>query len=317
MKSNLRKLGLILMCIFIVGSISACKTSSSPVLSEDTVIATIDGKNITRADLGSELEDAEKEIIENYIYEQLSKEFFSDVEVTDTEVETQLSIMKAQIGEEQWPIYLMMYGGGNEDSFKVMVKEALQQEKKIEEKGKEIEISDEDIETSYNEAPNSYNIVVMDVLFLNTEANLQKALALYNDNKTLEEISDELDIEISTDEHAYFESELIWNKEISTTKIGDMVITTEDSGNYIIGRIKELHIGWKDEKVKEDMLDMLRYEKGLEVLDGEFSEFLKSKKATILGKDFPLYEEIDRTDDTELFGGNEEDLILSNEVLGE
>lgn len=305
MKSKIKIFTVILSSIIILSCVSACGNINNSIISDDTVMATIDDKNITRADLGSQLEESEREIIENYIYEKLSKEFFSDVEVTDTEVETQIGIMKAQIGEEQWPIYLMMYGGGDENKFKVMVKEALQQEKKIEEKGKEIEIVDEEIESAYNESPNKHNIVVMDVIFLNTEGNLQTALELYNENKTLEEISNELDIEISTDEHAYFESELIWNKSISTTKVGDMVITTKDSGNYIIGRIKELHIGWEDDKVKEDMLDMLRYEKGLEVLDGEFTEFLKSKKATVLGKEFVLYNE---AEDSELFGDIDSDV---------
>ena len=142
----------------------------------------------------------------------------------------------------------------------------------------------------YNEDPDSYNIAVMDVIFLGAE-NLEKARELYDKGATLKDISVALNIEISEDEHCYFKSEIDWVEDISTQNVGDMNITTSESGNFIVGTIVNLHKGITDAKVKEDVKYQLEQEKGYEEVNKDYQEFLKKSTATILGEDYPLYQE--------------------------
>ena len=80
----------------------------------NTVVAVINGKEVTRKDVGDTLLESEKEIISEYIYKSMISEFFKDTEVTDTEIELQLQLIKTQVGENNWAMYLMYYGGGSE-----------------------------------------------------------------------------------------------------------------------------------------------------------------------------------------------------------
>ena len=88
-------LGVILAITMILG-LAACgdtaNTNSSKVENNDTVVAVFKGKNITRGDIGDELLESEKEIILNYVYSEVDKEFFKEVEVTDSELELQLQL---------------------------------------------------------------------------------------------------------------------------------------------------------------------------------------------------------------------------------
>lgn len=258
----------------------------------NTVVAVINGKEVTRKDVGDTLLESEKEIISEYIYKSMISEFFKDTEVTDTEIELQLQLIKTQVGENNWAMYLMYYGGGSEEAFKVTLAESLKQEKFIESKKADVTLTDEDIAAVYNEDPDSYNIVVLDVVFFGDVESLNKAKEYYNNGKTLEEVATLMETEISENEHAYFKSEsLTWNKSFNDCVVGDIVFSGEDSGSYVMARVKELNKGIDNPTVKNDLKDTLIYEKAYEIANNEYIEFLKKQTVTIFGEDYPLYSE--------------------------
>lgn len=258
----------------------------------NTVVAVVNGKEVTRKDIGDALLTSEKEIISEYVYKSMISEFFKDIEVTDTDLELQLQLIKAQVGEDNWNMYLMYYGGGSEEAFKVTLTESLKQEKFIESKKADVSLSDEDIAAVYNEDPDSHNIVVLDVIFFGDVENLNKAKELYNGGKSLEEVAIAMETEISSNEHAYFKSEnLTWSKSFNDCVVGDIVFSNEDSGSYVMARVKELNKGIDNPTVKNDLKDTLIYEKAYEIANNEYIEFLKKQTVTIFGEDYPLYSE--------------------------
>ena len=294
-------LGTILAVAMVLG-LAACgdtaNSKSSNVENNDSVVAVFNGKSITRGDIGDELLESEKEVILNYVYSEVVKEFFKDVEVTDAELDLQLQLMKTQVGEEQWPLYLSLYGGGDEDSFKGMLRDSLRQEKYISQKSETIEISDDKLLEIYNENPDNYNIVVLDVVFMGDTEAFAKAKTLYSEGKTLDEIAEALGTEVSQDEHAYFNTEgLTWDSDFNDCSVGDIVFSGEDSGSLVIARVKELNKGIDNPTVKTDMLNSLKYEEAYSATNDEYVEFLKTQTVNIFGTDYPLYEEEDTSSD--------------------
>lgn len=258
----------------------------------DTVVAVVNGKNITRGEIGEELIAAEKDVISGYIYDMLLQEFFKDVQITDSEVDLQMSMIKSQVGEESWPMYLAYYGGGSETAFKEILKGSLRQESYIKEKMEDITIEKSVIEEQYNADPNAHNIAVLDVVFLNSVDDLKKAKDLYAQGKSLEDISKEFDSEIFKDEHTYFYSEgLTWSADFAKSKVGDYIFSGEDSGSLVIGRIVELNTGVDNAKVNEDLVNSLKYDEAYNMVNKEYENFLKEQKAQIFGEDFALFEE--------------------------
>lgn len=306
-------LGVILAITMILG-LAACgdtaNTNSSKVENNDTVVAVFKGKNITRGDIGDELLESEKEIILNYVYSEVAKEFFKDVEVTDSELELQLQLMKTQVGEEQWPLYLSLYGGGDEETFKGMLRDSLRQEKYISQKSESIEISDDRLLELYNENPDKYNIVVLDVVFMGDTEAFAKSKTLYSEGKSLEEIAEALGTEVSQDEHAYFNTEgLTWESDFNDCSVGDVVFSGEDSGSLVIARIKELNKGVDNPTVKTDMVNSLKHEEAYNATNDEYVEFLKTQTVNIFGQDYPLYEEEDTTDATDATDATDSNVI--------
>ena len=297
MKISKKILSLVLVLVVLVLCFVGCgknetETGSdkSTTVADNSVVATINGKDITREDIGQDLVDAQKSVIEQYIYAELQKEFFNKVEVTDKEIDETIEKYKTNVGADNWDMYLMLYGGGSEDEFRKMLVDEIKLEKSVNEKAEKLTIKDGDLQAKYDENPNSYNIAVMDVVFLGEE-QVDSAKAMYDEGKTIEEISTALNVEISKDEHCYFESEIVWEKPISTLKVGDMNITTKDSGNYIVGKVVELNVGISNVKVKEDLTQIVKQEKGFEELNKEYQEFLKKSTASIFNEDITLYVE--------------------------
>lgn len=293
-------LSLILSVILVVSCLSACGdkentstgTTSTGVSSLDSsVVAEVDGQKIKHSDVGAELIAAEKEAIQNYLYTKLVNEFFEDkIEITDERIDTELNLMKASVGEENWEMYLMFYGGGSEEAFKKQIKDALKQEEYIIQKGKEVGITEEELKSTFDSAPNTFKIAVMNCFFCDSEEELDKAIGLVNQNKSITDIATELGKTLK-EEHTYYESDIIWNKDLNNCKVGDVVYTTKESGSYVVGSITELHSNWNDEKVKNELETKLYQDKGYEVVNKEFEDFLKSKKITILGEDFSFIQE--------------------------
>ena len=277
-------------------------STTATVEGNDSIVAVINGKNVTRSDVGADLLTAEQDVISSYIYTQLQSEFFKDVEITADQLALQLSMIKAQVGEEQWPVYLAMYGGGSEEAFTEMLKESLKSEQYISKKMETVEVTDAELSEKYNVNPDHYNIALLDVIFFSDVPELTEAKKLYDEGKTFDEIAESLKLEISPDEHTYFESEsLTWSKDFNDCVVGDILFSGDDSGSLVIARVKELNIGLDNPTVMKDLTDCIKYEKAYEIANEEYGEFLKEQKVTIMGEDYPLHDDtaVESTEVTE------------------
>ena len=299
---KLKVLSLVLCIIMLVSCLVACgdtKTDDSGNNNvatgvkglDSSVVATVDGKEIKHSDVGAELIAAEREAIQNYLYTQLVTEFFEDkIEITDERIDTELNLMKATVGEDNWEMYLLFYGGGTEEAFKKQIKDALKQEEYIIKKGKEVGITDEEIKSEFDNTPNKYKVAVMNCFFCDSEEELDKAIELVKQHKSINDIATEMEKTLK-EEHTYYESDIVWEKDLNKCSVGDIVYTTKESGSYVVGSITELHSNWNDEKVKEGLETKLYQDKGYEVVNKEFEDFLKAKKIKILGEDFSFVQE--------------------------
>ena len=295
-KFSLKLISVLLVMIFAVIGLSACSDKKNEVgtkvsVNTGEVVAVIDGKDITRDEVGEDLLLAEQDVISNYIYGEVYKEFFKDVEVTEDELTVHIDMMKAQVGEDQWEMYLAYYGGGNEEAFREQMISSLKQEKRIKEKSNSITLTDTEIKEAYDANPGGFDFVVMDAVYLGTEEELSKAADLVKAGKTVEEISKELNIEVSKDAHTNHVSEIKWSKDLYEAHIGETLYTTIDSGNYVVGKITAKNEGLTNLEVKSLIEEDLKYKKAFSEVEKEYIEFMKAKKVTIMGKEFPLYEE--------------------------
>jgi len=295
-KLNFKVISVLLVVIIAVLGLSACSDNkeekeANVSVNVGEVVAVIDGKDITRDEIGEDLLLAEQDVISNYIYGEVYKEFFKDVEVTEDELTVHIDMMKAQVGEDQWDMYLAYYGGGNEENFREQMISSLKQEKRIKEKSNSITLTDSEIKEAYDANPGGFDFVVMDAIYLGTEEELSKATDLVKSGKSIEEISTELDIEISKDAHTNHTSDIKWSKDLYEATVGEVLYTTVDSGNYVVGKITSKSEGLTNSEVKTLIEEDLKYNKAFSEVEKEYIEFMKTKKVTIMGKDFPLYEE--------------------------
>ncbi len=287
-------LGLVMVCGLVAcgGDTTTTTPTEGEAEGSNSIVAVVNGKNITRSEIGEELKAAEQEVISEYIYNMMLTEFFKDVVITDADVALQMELIKSQVGEESWPMYLAYYGGGSEETFKVMLADSLRQEEYIKGKMETLTITDEELLEVYNKDSNAYNIAVMDVLFLPDTAKLDEAKALHESGKTLEEISTALELDIYKAEHTYYYSEgLTWEKDFNDCAVGDYNYSKEDSGSLVFGVIVELNEGIENSKVKADLEDTLKYDKAYEIANEEYIEFLKIQTVTIMGESYSLYQE--------------------------
>ena len=287
----MKKLVSLALCGALVFSLAGC-ASGEKMESNSSVVATVNGENITREDVGADFVTMEKEAILSYLNTKLVSEFFADVEVPDEEVQLQMDLIKSQLGsEEQWNLYLMYYGGGSEEAFKEMVRESYRTEKYISEKMKTLTISDEKLAETYNKNPNQYNIALMDAIFFGEVGQIDIAKEKLNNGESMEEIAAFLGTEVYPDRNTYFESDIIWEVDLNTAKVGDIVFTTTDSGSYVMGKIKELNIGLDNPTVKKDLMDSMLYEEAYALVDAEVGEYLKKQNIMIFGEEASLVEE--------------------------
>ena len=287
----MKKLVSLALCGALVFSLAGC-ASGEKMESNSSVVATVNGENITREDVGADFVTMEKEAILSYLNTKLVSEFFADVEVPDEEVQLQMDLIKSQLGsEEQWNLYLMYYGGGSEEAFKEMVRESYRTEKYISEKMKTLTISEEKLAETYNKNPNQYNIALMDAIFFGEVGQIDIAKEKLNNGESMEEIATFLGTEVYPDRNTYFESDIIWEVDLNTAKVGDIVFTTTDSGSYVMGKIKELNIGLDNPTVKKDLMDSMLYEEAYALVDAEVGEYLKKQNIMIFGEEASLVEE--------------------------
>lgn len=292
---NKRLMGVLLcivMCFSLLVGCGGNANEGNNTSSTKDIVAVLDGKEISRETVGDNLLLAEQEVIAEYIKADLQDKLFKDVEVTEEEVTLQLELMKAQVGEESWPMYLVYYGGGDEETFKETLKKSMKQEKFIAKKAETIEITEEEILERYNTNPDSFNIAVLDTIFFSDVETLEQGITLMNEGKTLEEISEELGIEIYQDEHTYYNSDnLNWSKSLSESKVGDMITTDFESGSLVIGRVKTLNAGLENSVVKDDIVKNLKYEKAYADTEHEFIHLMIDAEVEIMGQPYTLYDE--------------------------
>lgn len=284
-----------LMSLILAGGIMcflvACSTSEQPgeIENANSIVAEIDGTTYTRGEFGDALLTAEADAITTHLLSVLQSEFFKDVTVTDDEVTLQLELMKTQVGEENWPMYLAYYGGGSEEAFSEQIRASLRQEKYIQGVSDTITLEESEIEEIYNGDPDAYNIAVMDAIFFGDADALAAGVELVNQGHTLDEIATELEMEISEDEHTYYSTDsLTWNKELNTCAIGDIVYTVDDSGSYVIGEVVELNEGLSNTKVHEDLESSLKYSKAYDQVSNEYEEFIAGKTIKIMGEEYSI-----------------------------
>lgn len=271
------------------------KTDGTSVSVDNSeVVAVIDGKEVKRDEVGEALLNAEQTVIAEYLMKGVYTDFvgtLKDIVVTDEELNLQLELMKNEYGD-MFELVIQSEGYATEEDFKVELKKQMIQSKYIEQKADSIEIPKEEYLKKYNDNKGSYDIVVMDAIFLETEENLSKATELKKAGKSLEDIASALSLEIMPNEHTYYQSSNItWDVDFYKAKIGDLAITKTGSGNYVIGKIKELNKGIENQKVLDNLLDEMKYEKGYDAVEKEFIEYIKARKVTIFGKEYNLYQE--------------------------
>ncbi len=290
--------------LVMVGSLVGCATtaestdssttsvSATDGIASESVVGTVNGNPVTYGEIGDALKEAEGTVIFDYILAQTLDDFFADVEVTDTDVQLQIDLLKAQVGDDQWDMWVMYYGGGTEEALWEQVKGTIKQEQRILSLAENLDMSDEVLQEYYSVMPNSFDIMVTDAVFVGDETSFVEAQAMVDSGSSLQEIADAFELSISTDEHTYFETDgIVWNKSISTVSVGDMIYTTLDSGVYAVAEVTQLHTGIDNEMVREDIELSYKYEKGYELLEAEYIEFLKEQDVTILGDSVALYNE--------------------------
>ena len=91
-------------------------TEMSEIVEPTKVVAEVNGTEITRGMVGEKLAEAEKKAVEEYVDEFLLNEFYKEIPVEEAEIEGQLAVIKAQVGEKEWDSYLEYINQPNEES---------------------------------------------------------------------------------------------------------------------------------------------------------------------------------------------------------
>ena len=249
---------------------------------ETTVLAKLNGEEITRDMLGEALLEAERKVIEEYIDEQLLKGFYSDIEVTEVEVEAQFAVVKGQIGEVQWEDYLNYIGMESEEAFKEAIKEDLKVNKKRDTVKETIEVTPDEVRAHYDEYKSAFDLLVGEIIFFDTEEEYTLAKGLFEEGKSLEEISEATGKEVFKDEHVSFEFDG-FEKDINLIEVGETLFTTEESGALAL--VKVTHIDKEFEVLKTNVENDLKYMKAQEIIDAEMQDYYNNAKITIQGEE--------------------------------
>lgn len=266
----------LMLSILLVG----CTSNTS--VSNDDVVAEINGEKVLRSTLESELKAAEKAVVEKYVNNKMLEIFYKDIVIEDAAFEAQLSIIKGQVGENDWASYLQSSGFTDEEHFK---RELLLNMKREEMKNKfksEVTISDAEVEAKYNENPNSYNVAVFDVIYFDTEESFNKGKELLSQGKDLVYISENTQTEIKADEHANFTFEG-FTKPINELSLGELAITdVEKIGFMAIAQVKKLDSTF--DLLKQTIYDSMISEKTEEMVNTALDTFYSEAEVTILGE---------------------------------
>ena len=268
----MKKIVVLLIAISLVFSMAACSNSK---------LAKIDKYTVTKADIQTQLDEAQKEILKTYVYESLVDKFYEDAKVTDAEVQAKVAQVKAQYPESDWGLYLSYYGFKDEDTFAKATKRNMQREQKLTEIRKEIKITDEEAEAEYNKNPTYYQYAEVDAIFFYDKESKDRAWELIQEGKTLEEAAQETSGTFSENEKApiaYDEFMTLF----SESEVGDIIKTKDTSSDFIIAKINKINLTFEDVKdlVKNDYI----YYAASDVLDQQIEDFFSNTSVEIMGE---------------------------------
>jgi len=283
------------------GTVSS--SSSNTKTQDEIVVGHFNGKEIyltdvdytvTSNDVGADFMTFQKSAITNYAYKLAIDEFLKDVKVEDSDVEGQLEYYKAiaEANDIEWDMYLLFYVGLTEDALKKEIASSLREQTYIKALGEEIGISESEISAYYEENRGHYDNVAMDIIPFSDVETYESAIEKYDLGYSLEEISEALDIEILEERYINVESDMSWNVDLSTVKVGDMVysLNTSDDITLAMGKVVKVITGLSDEQIKENVRYDLVMTKGSEEGNTRLNDFLKTVTFDVFGEDTPLYQ---------------------------
>lgn len=251
--------------------------------------------NIQSSDVGASFVDFEKNAVKYRAYDMAIAELVKDVAVEDSEIEEQILYYKSVAEGEgmEWNMYLALYIGMTEDALRKEIANDLKEQKYIKSLGEEKGYTEEELKEFYEENKGNLDNLALDVIFFENSETYDKAVEMLNNGKSLEEISEELEIEISPDRHISVDSDMSWNVDLNEAQIGDMAysLNTSDDITLVVGRIVEKNIGLENESIRANAENNLLMSKGSEEGNARLTEILKSADFDAFGEKISLYSE--------------------------
>ena len=271
---------------------------------------------VSSDDVNTSWIDLEKRAILRHAYSLAVDDLLKDVELTETEIENQISLMKTQADAEgwvNWDMYVTI-NYGTEEALREALVTNMKQGKYMESLGATVEYTEQDVIDFYNENKSNYDNASLDVIFFDGEESYNKGIELYNSGMTLEAIAEEMDLEVYPSRYVYLESDLEWNVPLTTCRVGDTVYTlnSEDDITLLIGRIVTINVGYDNEEMKEQIEKDYVLTRGSILANENLIEFLRTVEFEVLGEKIELYSDDMNLDLTGV--AHEDDENLYNEI---
>lgn len=268
----MKKIIVLLIAVTLVFSLAAC---SGPR------VAKIGDKIVTTVDIKTQLDEAQKEILKTYAYENLIEKFYVNAVVSDSEVQTKVVQIKGQYSDTDWAQYLTYYGYKDDADFVKATKRNMQREQKLADVRKTITFTDADAEKEFNNNLTYYQYAEVDAVFFQDKETKDKAWKLIQDGKTLDEAAKETSTTVSKNEKAPITFEEFTNT-FDKSKVGDIMQTKDTSSTFIIAKINKLNLTFNDVKevVKTDYIAKA----SSIVLDQQIKDFFKNTSVEIMGE---------------------------------
>ena len=274
---------MVLVFVLILGTVGCTSENGSQKVTEGSngVLAEVNGKKITREMASEQLKEAEKQAAISYVNQYLLDEFYKDITVNEVEVQAQLALIKGQVGEEQWDMYLNYMGYPDDETYVRDLELNLKKSKKKDTVKSEVQVTEEEIKTRYEASPDEFNIVVGDMVFFDTEEayNLAKD-ELLKEGSTLESISEVTKSEIRQNEHVTFGFDG-FTKPITELEVDDLVSTTAESNVFAVIKVTKTY-----EVLREEVKAIIEDEKADEIVEKQLEEHYNKAEVTILGEKF-------------------------------
>lgn len=278
----MKKFVVLLMSLVLILSVVTGCSSTGETDSLKEVMGKVNGIEITREMLKTELEALESTAVGNYIDNYLVNEFYKDMEINDSELTIQMEILKGQVGEGQWESYISYMGYSDEEAFKKVVKLDMQKNKMKDTLKSQVIITEEDLQKAFTESPDVYKVLSGDMIFFDTVEEYTSAQnMLTQEGMTLQAISDSLEKDIYPNENVTF-SFGGFTKPMDSMNVGDLVATKSESGTYAV--IKVTKVSKTFEELKSAINSSLINDRTTELVEIKLTQFYNEAKVEILGE---------------------------------